>query len=157
MSILEDIHQHHEYSSIWIDRDMLMRSLGIDLTTREYIVLNDVTPNELGELLLKSLMWMETVNELTSTSKKLKLDKELERDKCYDDRLHTLILTDPTIKMTEAKAIASSHKEYINLSKELNLLTAYVEYLSRLLDNLDRYHYVIKSRVETLKSIERKY
>jgi len=157
MGILSDIRQHAGLKEIWIDRNKLMMSLGIDLENAEYIVLNQLSPEEVADLLVKSLMWMETINEKVGTAKKFKMDEELERDRVFNDVVRKLMGIEDGLKVTEAKAAAKSHHEYVADSKRYNTLAAYVDYLSRLLDNLDKYHYAIKSRIDAARNIERKY
>lgn len=153
MSILDDIRRHESYKSVWIDRNAIMKSLGIDLDKREFVDLSVLPPDALYDLLVKSLMWMETINEILATAKKYRLDKELEADRVMNQVLRGL----DTKKVTEAKAEAKSHPDYISAYRTYNTLYAYVDYLERLLTNLDKYHYAIKSKIDHNRNIERKY
>lgn len=153
MSILDEIKRHETYKSVWVDRNEIMRSLGVDLDRREFLDLSAMAIDELSDLLVKSLMWMETINERLATAKKFRLDKELESDRIMNQVLRGL----DTKKVTEAKAEAKSHPDYIAAYKTYNTLYAYVDYLERLITNLDKYHYVIKSRIDYNRNIERKY
>lgn len=153
MSILSEIKRHEKYSGVWLDSKQIMRSLGIDLDKGEFVDLSVLTHDQLYDLLMKSLMWMETINETLSTSKKLRLDKELETDRIINQILRSL----DAKKVSEAKAEAKSHPSYISASKDFNLLYSYVDYLERILTNIDKYHYAIKSKIEQTRNIERKY
>jgi hypothetical protein len=153
MSVLEEVRRNPAYKSIWFDRNALMNSIGIDLDNRQYIDLTKFDVDFLYDLLVKSLMWMETISETLATAKKLRNDKELEADTLYNQALSR---TDAK-KVTEAKAEASADPAYVSAKKGFNTLYAYVDYLERLLVNLDKYHYTIKSKIEQSRNIERKY
>lgn len=153
-SILDEIKNHGSFKHLWIDSVGIHRSLGIDLKARAFLELTKSTPEELYDLLMKSLMWMETISEVLSTAKKLRQDKELEVDTSLNQALRN---AGGGGKVTENKAVAKSHPEYIAAVKLYNTIYAYADYLERLLVNLDRYHYAIKSRIDASRNIERKY
>lgn len=153
MSILDEVRSNEKYKSIWVDRNSLLKSIGIDLTERRFVNLSEISHEELYDLLMKSLMWMETISEVTATAKKLRMDKELETDRLYNDALRQI----DAKKATEAKAEAKSNPQYISSLKGYNTLYAYVDYLERLMTNLDRYHYAIKGKIDSNRNIERKY
>lgn len=153
-SIVEQIKSHSKYSKLSIDNGKLMNSLGIDIVNRRYLDLSHIPNEQISDLVLKSLMWMETINELMATVKKTYMDQKLEVDVVFNKAMRNL----PTnIKVSEAKAEAKTNHEYVEAEKNTNLLSSYVDYLSRLLDNLDKYHYVLKGRLDHAKNIERKY
>lgn len=152
-SIIDEIRRNPKYKIIWFDRNALMRSVGMDLDNRQYLDIAAQAQEDLYDFLMKSLMWMETINETLSTAKKMKLDTKLDIDKIYND----ILRSSEASKVSEAKAEAESHPTYITSTKEYNTLTAYVDYLERLLTNLDKYHYTIKSKIEQSRNIERKY
>jgi hypothetical protein len=131
-----------------------MNSLGIDIENRRYIDLSQIPIEEISDLVMKSLMWMETINETLGTAKKAYMDQKLEVENVFNRAIRNI--PDKT-KVSEAKAEAKSNPEYLEAEKSSNLLSAYVEYLNRLLDNLDKYHYVLKGRLDSHKNIERKY
>lgn len=153
MSILNEIKRNERYKDIWVDRDAIFKSLGIDLTERRYLSLSELSYAELDDLLMKSVMWMETVSELVSTAKRMRMDREAETDRLYNEALRRIDIK----KATEAKAEAKSAPEYLASLRLFNTLYAYVDYLERLVTNLDKYHYAIKSKVDSNKNIERKY
>lgn len=134
-----------------------MRSLGIDLEERTYWSLADIGISELPDLLFKSLMTLEYISETLSTAKKLYLDQNLETERVYSDVVKRLISMEDGYKVTEARAHAKTHDEYIQSAKKLNTLDAYVDYLNRLIENLNRYHYTVKSRIDGMKQVEKKY
>jgi len=153
-TIVEQIASHPKYSSLAINTHKLMNSLGVDIVNRRYIDLSNIPNEEVSDLVMKSLMWMETINEILGTVKKSYMDQKLEVDSVFNRALRNL---PEKTKVSEAKAEAKSNHEYIEAEKSSNLLSAYVDYLNRLLENLDKYHYVLKSRLDHAKNIERKY
>lgn len=142
-----------EYAGIQINRDELLNSIGLYLDKNQFLDLSQIPYGDMYDLLLKSIVWMEKVSDALSRAEKLKLDEELERDVVMNRVLSTI----QTKRVSEAKAAAKSHADYISANKRYNALVAYVDYLKRLLVNLEKYHYVIKSRVEAQQAIERKY
>jgi hypothetical protein len=154
MSVLSELLKVERFKSIWIDRNKLMDSLGINLDKREFLDLSSISIDELYELMMKSLMWMEYISDVLSRAKKLKMDEELDKDAAMN---RALAMTQPDRKVTEAKAEAKSNPEYLDAHKRYNTLVAYVDYLDRLLVNLDKYHYVMKAKMESSRNIERKY
>jgi hypothetical protein len=154
MSVLNELLKVEKFKSIWIDRNKLMDSLGINLDRREFLDLSSIGIDELYELMMKSLMWMEYISDVLSRAKKLKMDEELEKDAVLN---RVLAMGTPDKKVTEAKAEAKSHPDYLEAHKRYNTLVAYVDYLDRLLVNLDKYHYVMKAKMESSRNIERKY
>lgn len=153
-SVVEQIRSHSKYSSLAVNNKNLMKSLGVDIENKRYLDLSTIPSEEVSDLIMKSLMWMETINELLGTVKKASMDQKLEVDSVFN---HTMRNLPDKVKVSEAKAEAKSNPDYINAERNSNLLAAYVDYLSRLLDNLDKYHYVLKSRIDHSKNIERKY
>lgn len=153
-SIIEQVASHSKYSSLAINTHKLMNSLGVDIVNRRYIDLGDIPREEISDLVMKSLMWMETINETLGTVKKAYMDQKLEVDSVFNRAIRNL---PQKTKVSEAKAEAKSNPEYIQAERDSNLLSAYVDYLNRLLDNLDKYHYVLKGRIDASKNIERKY
>lgn len=154
MSILNEIKRHQKFNNLWFDRDKLMLSLGIDITERKYMDLGNIDVASLSDLMMKSLMWMETLNEIHSTAKKMKMDEELEVDRVFNEVIKKL---SKEVKATEAKAAAKTHEEYVASQKRYNTISAYVDYLDRLITNLDKYHYAIKGKIDSLRNVERKY
>lgn len=153
MSVLDDLLRTEKFKAIWIDRVKLMNSIGIDIDKREFLDLSAIGTDELYDLMMKSLMWMEYISDVLSKAKKFKMDEELEKDSA----MNRVLAMSNAKKVTEAKADAKSHPEYIEAHKKYNTLVAYVDYLERLLVNLDKYHYVMKAKMESMRSIERKY
>jgi len=152
--IVEQIKNNSKYGSLAIDNRKLMHSLGIDLENRRYIDLSNIPNEEISDLVMKSLMWMETINEVLASTKKSYMDQKLEVDNVFNKALKNL---PQKTKVSEAKAEAKTNHEYLQAEKNSNMLSSYVDYLNRLLDNLDKYHYVLKSRLDHAKNIERKY
>lgn len=152
-SILDDLLKVEKYKKIWIDKQKLLNSMGIDIDKREFIDLSSLSIDDLNDLMVKSIMWMEYISDVLSRAKKFKMDEELERDSV----MNRLLAMSEAKKVTEAKASAKSHPEYIEAHQKYNTLVAYVDYLDRLLVNLDKYHYVIKAKMESSRNIERKY
>jgi predicted transcriptional regulator len=130
-----------------------MRSIGINLEDREFLDLSNIPLDELYDLLVKSVGWMENISSVLSLTKKLMLDEELEVNSVQAAAMSRSTST----KVTEARASAKADPAYLAAHTRYNTLVAYVEYLERLLVNLDRYHYVIKSKLESLRVVERKY
>ena len=98
-------------------------------------------------------MWMEYIRGVLSKAKKFKMDEELDKDSI----MNRVLAQSPAKKVTEAKADAKSDPLYVEAHKRYNTLSAYVDYLERLLVNLDKYHYVMKAKMESMRNIERKY
>jgi hypothetical protein len=152
-SILEEIKQYDALKSIQIDRNRIMNSLGIDLENSQFINLSNMHVEELNDLIMKSLTWMERLNEVLATSKKIYLDLELEADKVFNEQIRASQAT----KATDAKALAKTSDEYIRYQKKVNLLNAYVDYLERLIKNIDKLHYAIKGRLDSVRGVELKH
>lgn len=128
--------------------------MGIDLSARTFIDLSQMDADELMDVLAKSIMWMESLNNTYSLAKKYMLDEELEMSVVLNR-----ILSRPTQgrKVAEAKAEGKADPEYISANKRFNLIASYVDYLERILVNLDKFHYVIKAKLEYMRSLEYKY
>jgi hypothetical protein len=152
-SILEEIKQYDALKSIQIDRNKIMNSLGIDLENGQFINLSNMHVPELNDLVIKSLTWMERLNEVLATSKKIYLDLELEADKVFNEQIRASQAT----KATDAKALAKTSDDYIRYQKKVNLLNAYVDYLERLIKNIDKFHYAIKGRLDSIRGVELKH
>lgn len=152
-SILDEIAQYESLSVIHINRNLILNSLGIDLENSRFINLSNIHTEELNDLIMKSLTWMERINEVLATAKKIQMDLELDADKVYNEEVRTA----KSARATEAKATAKSSEEYIRFQKKVNLLTSYVDYLERLSKNLDKIHYAVKGRLDSLKGVEMKY
>lgn len=150
---MDRILKNPKYASIQIDRGEILDSIGLYLDKKQFLDLSQVPPGDLYDLLMKTIMWMERVSDALSRAEKMKLDEELERDVVMNRVISTLTAK----RVSEAKAAAKSHAEYIEAHQRYNSLVAYVDYLKRLISNLEKYHYVIKSRVELMSSVERKY
>jgi len=153
MSVLDEILQTEKYRKIWIDSAKLMNSIGINIEKREFLDLSAMGSDELYDLMMKSLMWMEYISGVLSKAKKFKMDEELDKDSI----MNRVLAQSPAKKVTEAKADAKSDPQYVEAHKRYNTLSAYVDYLERLLVNLDKYHYVMKAKMESMRNIERKY
>lgn len=153
MSVLDEILETEKYKKIWIDSAKLMNSIGIDIEKREFLDLSAMGADELYDLMMKSLMWMEYISGVLSKAKKFKMDEELDKDSI----MNRVLAQSPAKKVTEAKADAKSDPQYVEAHKRYNTLSAYVDYLERLLVNLDKYHYVMKAKMESMRNIERKY
>ena len=98
---------------------------------------------------------MEYVNEILSTAKRLKNDLQAEMDEVLTQVVARLL--DSGSKITEARLTARAEPDYVYHLKSYNLLDAYCDYLDRFSSILDKYHYVVKSRIDSLRNIERKY
>ena len=153
MSVLDEILQTEKYRKIWIDSAKLMNSIGINIEKQEFLDLSAMGSDELYDLMMKSLMWMEYISGVLSKAKKFKMDEELDKDSI----MNRVLAQSPAKKVTEAKADAKSDPQYVEAHKRYNTLSAYVDYLERLLVNLDKYHYVMKAKMESMRNIERKY
>lgn len=152
-SILEEIKHYEALKSIQIDRNRIMNSLGIDLENSQFINLSNMHTEELNDLIMKSLTWMERLNEVLATSKKIYLDLELEADKVFNEQIRA----SQASKATDAKALAKTSDEYIRYQKKVNLLNAYVDYLERLIKNIDKLHYALKGRLDSVRGVELKH
>jgi hypothetical protein len=151
--ILDEVLKIEKFRKVWIDRKKLMNSLGIDLDTRTFLDLRNIQPDELYDLMVKTVMWMDTVGHTLSTSRKLMMDEELERDSV----MNRVLSNSTAARASEAKAEAKSDPAYLDAHQRYNTICAYVDYLDRLLTNIDKYHYVIKAKMESLRSVERKH
>lgn len=152
-SILEEILSHESLEVIHIDRNRILNSLGIDLENSQFINLSNLHTEELNDLIMKSLTWMERLNEVLSTAKKIYMDLSLESDKVFSEAVRKSGHT----KATDAKAAAKMSEEYLAYQKKVNLISAYVDYLERLVKNLDKIHYSVKGRLDALRGVELKH
>jgi len=152
-SILQEINSYDSLSVIQIDREKILNSLGIDLENGQFIDLSNLHIEELNELIMKSLIWMERLNEVVSTTKKIYMDLSLESDKIFNEAVRKSGST----KATDAKAAAKTSEEYLSYQKKVNLISAYVDYLERLIKNLDKIHYAVKGRLDSLRGLELKH
>jgi len=155
--ILDEVKKYPELSEILIDRDKLLRSLGIDMVTREYIVLAELTIPELQDLQIKSLMWSETVNEALSTAELLRDKQAGETERIASEVIKNMMSMETEYKVTEAKAHAKASPKVIEASNKLSTLVAYCKFLDRLRETIDKYHYTVKGRTRKMDEIERKY
>lgn len=152
-SILSEISKYDSLSVIHIDRNRIMNSLGIDLDNNQFINLSGLHIEELNDLIMKSLTWMERLNEILSTAKKISMDLSLESDKVFNEAVRR----SGESRATEAKAAAKTSEEYLSYQKKVNLISSYVDYLERLLKNLDKIHYAVKGRLDSLRGVELKH
>ena len=151
--ILDEILNNAKFRKVWIDRNKLMNSMGFDLEKRTFLDLSNISPEELYELMLKTILWMDTIGNTLSTAKKMMLDEELHRD----GQMNLILARSTAARASEAKAEAKSDPEYLEAHQRYNTIYAYVDYLERVLTNIDKYHYVIKSKIESLRVLERRY
>jgi nitrous oxide reductase len=157
-SILEEIRNYQSLSAIFIDRDRILRSLGIDLENSQFINLSNTGIEELNDLIMKSLSWMERLNEVLATAKKISMDLSLESDKVFNEAIREANLSsEGSRKVSDVKAIAKTSEIYIAYQKKLNLISSYVDYLERLVKNLDKIHYAVKGRLDSLRGVELKH
>jgi len=152
-SILDEIRSYDALKSIQIDRNKIMNSLGIDLENSQFIDLSNIHTEELNDIIMKSLTWLERLNEVLATSKKIYLDLGLEADKVFNQEIRKSAAG----KATDAKALAKTSDEYIRHQKKVNLLDAYVDYLERLIKNIEKIHYAVKGRLDAIKGVELKH
>jgi hypothetical protein len=152
-SILQEIKEYSELKSIFIDRNSIMNSLGIDLENGKFIDLSNMHTEELNDIIMKSLGWMERLNEILATSKKIYLDLGLEADRVFNNAIRK----STTSKVADAKAVAKTSEEYIKHQKQVNLMDAYVDYLERLIKNIEKIHYAVKGRLDAVKGVEIKH
>jgi hypothetical protein len=152
-SVLQEIKEHDELKTIHINRNLIMNSLGIDLENSQFIDLSNIHTEELNDIIMKSLTWMERLNEVLATSKKIYLDLNLEADKVFNEAIRK----SPGAKATDAKASAKTSDEYIRYQKRVNLLDAYVDYLERLIKNIEKIHYAVKGRLDAIRGVEVKH
>lgn len=142
---------------MYLDRTRLHRSLGVDLDNREFVSLTKLGVSELPDFLMKSWMWMETINEYLTDTEKFHLDQGVETERVFAVVVKSIMAQEEGYKVTEARAHAKSHPDYVEQTKKLNTLDSYVNYLKRLYDNLSRYHYMVKSRMDYVQSSEKGY
>jgi predicted metal-dependent hydrolase len=152
-SILEEVKSYDALKSIHIDRNRIMNSLGIDLENSQFIDLSNVHTEELNDIIMKSLTWMERLNEILATAKKIHLDLGLEADKVFNQEIRKSTAG----KATDAKASAKTSDDYIRHQKKVNLLDAYVDYLERLIKNIEKIHYAVKGRLDAVRGVELKH
>lgn len=152
-SILQEIQTYDALKSIQIDRNKIMNSLGIDLENSQFVDLSNMHTEELNDIIMKSLTWMERLNEVLATSKKIYLDLGLEADKVFNEQIRK----STTSKATDAKALAKTSDDYIKYQKKVNLLNAYVDYLERLIKNIEKIHYAVKGRLDAIRGVELKH
>lgn len=157
ITILDEVKRFPELSHIQIDRDSIMRSIGVNLSSLEYTPLSSLGMDDLPDLQFKSLMWLEYLNEILSTAEKEYLDQNLETERVYSTSVKLIMSQNTSYRVTEAKAHAKTHPDYIAHMQKLHTLKAYTDYLERLIDNINKYHYTIKGRIEGMKQVERKY
>lgn len=150
MKLLKEISNYPEFAPITVDLSRLRSTLGIDFN-EGYANFSEMPLEEVSDLLMVSIVWMEYVNERLAYAKKLRMDEELLRDKIIDDAIAT------SNKVTEARSIAKSSASYLTHAKRAILLSAYCDFLIRLLENLDKVHYVVKATVDSARAAERKY
>lgn len=153
MSVLQKILKNPDYKDVWVDRQAMMRSIGIDLDGRTYVDLSALGPTELFDLLTKTVMWEETLNEALTNAEEKRDDTQVDADAVYNK---VLTLAD-TKNVAQAKASAESNPTYISIKKQVNTLKAYVGYLERGIKNISKWHYVIKLKIESSNMVERKY
>jgi hypothetical protein len=152
-SILQEIQTYDALKSIQIDRNKIMNSLGIDLENSQFVDLSNMHTEELNDIIMKSLTWMERLNEVLATAKKIYLDLGLEADKVFNEQIRK----STTSKATDAKALAKTSDDYIKYQKKVNLLNAYVDYLERLIKNIEKIHYAVKGRLDAIRGVELKH
>ena len=152
-SILEEIKSYDALKVIHIDRNHILDSLGIDVVSGQFINLSTIPAEELHELIMKSLTWLERINEVLATAKKIEMDLNLEADKIFNEELRK----SNSSKATEAKASAKSSQAYVTYQKKVNLISSYVDYLERLVKNLEKIHYSVKGRLDALRGVELKH
>ena len=152
-SIFDEINSHPALRVIQIDRNKIMNSLGIDIENSRFINLSNIHAEELNDLIMKSLTWMERINEILATAQKIYMDLQLEADKAFSEEVRN----SGSSKATDAKALAKISPEYIKYQKKVNLLKSYVDYLERLIKNLDKIHYAVKGRLDALRGVELKH
>lgn len=153
LSILDEIEQNDSLRVIRVDREKIMKSLGIDLREGQFLNLSNLHTEELNDLTMKSLTWLERLNEILSTAKKIYMDMDLETNKIFNEQVRNSGMS----KATDAKAAAKTSDDYIRYQKKVNLLNAYVDYLERLVKNVEKLHYTFKARLEAIKGVEVKH
>lgn len=114
-----------------------------------YIDLVNSTPEELYDLMPRIVGWAIYVSERMAETDKRRRDSETEMDAI----LNKLISTS-TQKVTEAKATAKGSEAYIKASYRYNTLEVYHDYLERVLTNLDKFHYIVKMRIQLQQGIK---
>lgn len=158
-SILEEIDRYEALAVIKIDRARILNSLGLDIENSRFLNLSNLGIPELNDLLMKSLTWIERVNEVLSTAKKISMDLELEGERIFNEQLRRASSGGDggSVKVTDAKAAAKTSEEYVVHQRKVNLLSAYVDYLERFSKNLDKMHYAFKGRLDSMRGMEQKH
>lgn len=114
-----------------------------------YIDLANTTPHELYDLMPRIVGWSVYVSETMASTDKRRRDAETEMEAI----LNKLVATS-TQKVTEAKASAKGSDKYVSASYKYNTLEVYHDYLERVLDNLEKFHYIIKMRAQSVQAIK---
>lgn len=153
MSKKHEILEHEEYSHLHIDSDDLMKALGMDINGGRFIDLHQINAQELSELAMKSVMWMERLSRILALVEKTRLDEELARDVIVNRG----ITGSSETRVSAAKAGAKSDTKYISAEKRLNMIVSWKDYIARLMNILDKYHYVVKDRLKVEDQVEKKY
>ena len=141
-----------------IQKEELLEILGLGHIDRDlefrYISLEDSQPYELYDVMVKCVRFEEYVNETLARAEKRKKDSELEKSKIRNQIVANLVAN--KVKPTEAKSIADSDERLVDATLRYNVIDTYCDYLKRFVDTLEKFHYVVKMRVQNIVDNQKK-
>jgi hypothetical protein len=148
-------HENPEVRKLWVDSKEILSSLGVEINTKEYTDISSLSPETLFDTLSKSVMWLEYLNQVVAATKYFKTTTETKVESTLSSAL--LRLATQQIKGNEAKSIAKGDIDYITQRNLLSLLESYEDYLKGLCETINRYHYMVKSKLDYMKATQNKY
>lgn len=154
MSIFNSLNKEGHLDGLEIDVDNAFNSLGIGNFSKgdfSYVDLSNINPDELEEIVIRTVGWSQYLNNVVTLTDKRRRDAETRMEAVINK-----LLSQSTMKVTEAKAAAKGSEAYINANYQFNTLEAYHDYLERVMSNLDKFHYIAKQKLQILQGLAQK-
>lgn len=151
--LFEALNTEGHLDGLEIDKDEILEDLGFRRVTKSGLIeYPDFSAIDLGgsyDLALQSIGYISYISEVLAVTAKRYKDSEVSLDDVFNK---TLGRNANNLKVTEAKIAAKSSDEYVELSRRISSLEAWKDYLKRLIEDVEKIHYMAKSKVLELQN-----
>jgi hypothetical protein len=154
-SLFERMNEEGHINGLDIKKKIWLTKLGLYGEEDRVILidLNETATQELNDLLVDSLYYIENISEVLAECDKRKRDAESDMDVVFN----RAVSSQTGLKVTEAKALAKGSEIYQTAQKKYNTLYAWSDYLKRYMDTLEKYHYAVKNRLQIVQTVKDKH
>ena len=154
-NLFQSLNEDGYLNDLELDNDHVLLQIGLGRMINgkfEYTDLSQTSGDHCYDLCIRAIRFQEYISRILSLTQKRKKDAEAE----LEEILNRALTTKRELKVTEAKAAAKGSPEYTRAARKISALSAWADYLDRLGDVLEKYHYLAKKRLDEIQSQYRK-